>query len=282
MASGLLVLLLLAVGTVMADITRTNPAMGACLCVSGTGVNVRSSACGSVIGSVNQGQCFAYSGSKASCALSGVTYEFFKVAYGSQGWIAGTYLNSGATTSCYVPTSSGCPRIVSRAEWGARQPTSTTRIAKPVPRVFIHHTAGDTCTTQAQCISVVKSIQNYHMNSKGWADIGYNFLVGQDGNVYEGRGWNNVGAHAADARVNHNYGSIGISVIGTFNTIAPNAAALNAVKQLIACGVSNGGLSGAYTLHGHRDGGCTECPGQAFYNIIRTWPRYGGKLAGSC
>ena len=29
----------------------------------------------------------------------------------------------------------------------------------------------------------------------GWSDIGYNFVVGEDGNVYEGRGWNSVGAH---------------------------------------------------------------------------------------
>ena len=30
---------------------------------------------------------------------------------------------------------------------------------------------------------------------KGWWDIGYSFLVGEDGNIYEGRGWNEIGAH---------------------------------------------------------------------------------------
>ena len=39
----------------------------------------------------------------------------------------------------------------------------------------------------------------------GWDDIGYNFLVGEDGNVYEGRGWDTVGAHAAP----HNTNSVG-------------------------------------------------------------------------
>jgi len=66
------------------------------------------------------------------------------------------------------------------------------------------------------------------------ADIGYNFLVGEDGNVYEGRGWDTVGAHAKG----YNTRSIGISFIGNFNYRKPNSAAINAAKQLISCGVS--------------------------------------------
>lgn len=33
------------------------------------------------------------------------------------------------------------------------------------------------------------------MDTNGWNDIGYSFLVGEDGNVYEGRGFDRVGAH---------------------------------------------------------------------------------------
>lgn len=54
--------------------------------------------------------------------------------------------------------------------------------------------------------------QNYHMNQKKWNDIGYNFLVGEDGNVYEGRGWGQHGAHS----VSYNSKSIGICLIGNF------------------------------------------------------------------
>lgn len=43
------------------------------------------------------------------------------------------------------------------------------------------------------------------MDSNGWDDIGYSFIVGEDGNVYEGRGWRRVGAHAP----NYNSNSIG-------------------------------------------------------------------------
>ena len=52
------------------------------------------------------------------------------------------------------------------------------------------------------------------MNHNNWSDIGYNFLVGEDGNVYEGRGWSKRGAHAPT----YNAESIGICVIGDFTS----------------------------------------------------------------
>lgn len=60
-------------------------------------------------------------------------------------------------------------------------------------------------------------LQNYHMDSNGWWDIGYNFLIGGDGNVYEGRGWGVVGAHAGDSSVNSD--SIGM-IVAYFNQLA--------------------------------------------------------------
>jgi N-acetylmuramoyl-L-alanine amidase len=50
------------------------------------------------------------------------------------------------------------------------------------------------------------------MDANKWNDIGYNFLVGEDGNVYEGHGWDSVGAHA----LSYNPKSIGICFIGDF------------------------------------------------------------------
>jgi N-acetylmuramoyl-L-alanine amidase len=167
-----------------------------------------------------------------------------------------------------------CPPIVSRSQWEARAPKSTRSMRRPVPKVFIHHTETGRCYTLETCKAIVKSVQNYHMDTRGWADIGYNFLVGDDGNIYEGRGWNNVGAHARD----WNPTSYGISFLGNFQGVLPSTAALNAAKQLIACGRSQNTISASYTLHGHRDGVCTTCPGNALYNHISSWPRFGGKL----
>lgn len=52
------------------------------------------------------------------------------------------------------------------------------------------------------------------MNNKNWEDIGYTFLVGEDGNIYEGRGWGKHGAHS----IPYNSKSIGICMIGNFNS----------------------------------------------------------------
>jgi N-acetylmuramoyl-L-alanine amidase len=68
----------------------------------------------------------------------------------------------------------------------------------------------------------------------GWDDIGYNFLIGEDGRAYEGRGWDTHGAHTGS----WNGVSHGISVIGDFTLRNPNSAAINAINNLIACGVS--------------------------------------------
>ncbi|KAE8584873.1 hypothetical protein XENTR_v10021142 [Xenopus tropicalis] len=171
-------------------------------------------------------------------------------------------------TLCAVANS--CPTILTKAQWGGRAATCRTAMTTPVPYVIIHHTAGAHCSSQTSCISQAKSIQNYHMNSNAWCDVGYSFLVGEDGNVYEGRGWNSVGAHAP----NYNSNSIGISVMGTYTNINPNTAAQNAVKNLISCGVTKGYIKSTYILKGHRNVGSTECPGNTFYNTVKTWPRF--------
>ena len=67
----------------------------------------------------------------------------------------------------------------------------------------------------------------------GWADIGYNWLVGEDGRVYEGRGWQRQGAHTAG----YNSVAHAVSVMGNFMSSKPNNAALTAVRNILACGV---------------------------------------------
>lgn len=262
--------------TVFGDITGTDPAPGSCICLDATGVNVRDAACGNIIGSANAPQCYRAVGSKLGCTLSGVFYEFHAVEYGSTtGWMAGDYLVMGSDSQCSGGGGPGvCSEVqqVLRGEWGARPPAWAIGALpnKPVGMGFVHHTVTAFCYTYDECVAQMHSIQNYHMDVNGWPDIGYNWLVGEDGRAYEGRGWDKVGAHT----YGYNDVAVAVSVIGDYTSRVPNAAAQAAINNIFNCAVQQGILSGSYEMFGHRDGGCTACPGDSLYPLIQTWPQY--------
>lgn len=56
----------------------------------------------------------------------------------------------------------------------------------------------------------VAEVRAWHVNGRGWADIGYHFLIDRDGAVAEGRPIERTGAHVKG----HNTGTIGISLFG--------------------------------------------------------------------
>ncbi|CAM5172805.1 unnamed protein product, partial [Eretmochelys imbricata] len=94
---------------------------------------------------------------------------------------------------------------------GGRPPKNRVPLRTPVRYVVLHQRAGNRCFTPASCSRLVRRIQNYHTFKKGWSDIAYNFLIGEDGRVYEGRGWSTVGE-------NWNRISLGFSFLGNFST----------------------------------------------------------------
>ncbi|XP_049879190.1 peptidoglycan-recognition protein LB-like [Pectinophora gossypiella] len=172
--------------------------------------------------------------------------------------------------SC-IPVSRNDPVIVTRAQWGAQPARGFTNLNTPVPLVVIHHSSvPGACFNQNACSQAMRSMQNTHQNVNGWVDIGYNFAVGSDGLVYEGRGWNRVGAHAAP----HNSNSIGIVLIGHWVSATPPALQLQTTQRLIALGVRLGFIRPQYSLIGHRQVSATECPGQALFNQISRWPNF--------
>jgi hypothetical protein len=91
---------------------------------------------------------------------------------------------------------------VSRAEWNARPPTSTTPINRSKLLYFIVHYSG---ASRAQ---TVRSIQDYCMDTKNHSDIDYNDLVRGEYR-YAGRGWN-IGGHT----LGYNSVGYGVCMIG--------------------------------------------------------------------
>ncbi|XP_047114033.1 peptidoglycan-recognition protein SA-like [Schistocerca piceifrons] len=163
-----------------------------------------------------------------------------------------------------------CPNIVARRGWGARPAKQVEYIIKPVQYVVIQHTVSPICTSMNACAERVRSIQAQHMTNLKFEDIGYSFLVGGDGNVYEGRGWHKQGAHTRG----YNKNSIGIAVIGDFTDTLPPRAQLEALKKLLECGVQLGELSEDYKLLAARQVVATQSPGLALYQELQTWPAW--------
>lgn len=197
-----------------------------------------------------------------------------------------TYIDAPAgplSTSTPSLSSDPGPEIITRDEWctNCRYPTNWPPEYATPTKFIIHHTVSPNDQDGYQA---VRAIYYYHANTRGWDDIGYNYLIDNQGRIFEGRyggtndaGQTVVGGHA----LQYNYGSIGVALIGTYSEVEPPAPTLDAlVDLLVAQGLEHdigpydeGPLAGTdfeYGVLGHRDvlPGHTVCPGQAAYNLL--------------
>jgi hypothetical protein len=196
------------------------------------------------------------------------------------------------------------PAIIPRAAWGGDSvPPRSAPGYGVVQMGFVHHTVTANDYTPDQSASMVLAIAKYHRDTNGWNDIGYNFLVDQYGQAFEGRAGGVeqavIGAHAQG----YNSQSTGVAVLGTFSDAPIPEAAMAAITQLLGWKLSlhgvpcEGGLtivSGGGSLNrypsgtpvamqriaGHRDGDATACPGDALYAQLPELRRRAAALAG--
>ena len=185
-------------------------------------------------------------------------------------------------------TIAGSPSIIPRAAWGADE-----EIRRAPPQYFdavhfavVHHTAGSNAYSPAESAAIVRGIEVYHVEGNGWNDIGYNFLVDKYGQIFEGRygGVDRavIGAHA----MGFNAGSVGVAMIGNYNSTRISAAAKRSLERLLAWKLDLSHVDPLSTLtwqstgnprfprgapvflraiSGHRDTYYTDCPGNALY-----------------
>jgi hypothetical protein len=187
------------------------------------------------------------------------------------------------------------PPMISRVDWGSPQgeasPQWKPKYKRPT-HVVIHHTA--TSNSDKDHAARVRSIWYYHSKTRGWGDVGYNYMIDPNGVIYEGR------AGGDDVEAGHAYpfnvGSVGIGVLGSYMKTAPSAAAQAALIDLISWKVSQRGIDPLAvepitgytncggtvtyvrnTISGHRDyrgTACgrvfnkTTCPGDRFYDML--------------
>jgi hypothetical protein len=180
------------------------------------------------------------------------------------------------------------PAILPRSAWGANE---SLRRGAPVyfPRlkvVFVHHTDSANGYTRGQVPALIRGFYAFHVRTRGWNDIGYDYLIDAYGRIWEGR----YGGVTRNVRGAHtegfNTGSAGVALIGTYDSAAPTAAQTAALRDLLAwrldlahldpLGTSrltshgtakypSGQVPLLNVISGHRDAVYTDCPGNVVY-----------------
>ncbi len=155
---------------------------------------------------------------------------------------------------------SGTYELVPRSKWTRVKVGKNNNPMNGVLRITVHHTGEHAGMEGLPETDVIRRIESYHRNGRRWAAIGYHYLVGKNGHVYEGRPVHYQGAHVSGAN-EHN---VGISVIGDFMTKAPSGKQLSALRAFVDDQRVRFKVSRA-KVYGHRDLGASECPGNALY-----------------
>ena len=195
------------------------------------------------------------------------------------------------------------PAVISRAGWGANESLRFDAsghelwapVFQPIQKLIVHHTA--TQNQDPDPAATVRAIYYYDAVTQGWGDMGYNFLIDEAGNIYEGRytriyapgetpteedatGRGVTGAHA----LGFNSGTVGVAFLGTLTNQDATPAARDALTRLLAWIAGSHGIdphgNALYTnpvngtqatfpnIAGHRDVAATECPGGVFYATL--------------
>jgi len=147
-----------------------------------------------------------------------------------------------------------------------------------VDHLVVHHTT--TANTDVSAPAIVRSIYQYHTVTRAWGDIGYNYLIDTQGNIYEGRygGEHNglpvVGGHALCSNRN----TIGIALMMDAQNNPVPGPMLDALSDLTAYfsdkyqldplgqNLWHGEMK--YTIGGHKDFQSTACPGTYMYDLL--------------
>ncbi|MFD6398804.1 N-acetylmuramoyl-L-alanine amidase [Nocardia sp. NPDC060249] len=187
----------------------------------------------------------------------------------------------------------GGPKVITRAQWGADE---SIRCQEPtyddgVGGITVHHTAGRNDYSRSESAGIVRAIYAYHAETLGWCDVGYNALVDQYGQIFEGRygGLDRAvqGAHAGGFNEN----TVGVALMGNYETEEPSNESINAIGKFIGwraklAGINPKGMTTMYSegteftpyaydeavdlpvVFAHRDVGNTDCPGDAAYDLM--------------
>lgn len=205
-----------------------------------------------------------------------------------------------------TPTGGASIRVIGRHTWGARAPLAARgwefheaapnaspayakvsiplgenrRLSEVFRWITVHHTASSPLGSD----ETVRQVQIKHQEEKPYTDVGYHFVIDDDGTVYEGRPLAIEGEHVEL----FNGGNLGIVLAGDFEPRAanrsrtgfptpylsddPTPAQLAALVDLVQILTTRFRLTSVWTHQARRlqsGAGDTECPGAKLIPYVR-------------
>lgn len=167
-------------------------------------------------------------------------------------------------------------KLVTREQWGARAPKTRQSIST-VRGVGIHWVGPSQGKwSHDKCAGKVKGIQNFHMDSRGWADIAYSHLACPHGYIFEGRKWGTRTAANGTNDGNNYYHAI--CYLGGEGDPFTDAAK-TAMREYILLHQSRYGNE----VRPHSWFKATGCPGDVIRNWVETgYPAGGPTTSPAC
>ena len=105
------------------------------------------------------------------------------------------------------------------------------RYSPEVNILTVHHTASRTTGDARTGVERMRLLYQYHAKNRGWGDVGYHYIIDENGQIYEGRqgGAGVVGGHAYCSNV----GTVGVALMGNFDEEQPTQAQMQASQWLL-------------------------------------------------
>ncbi|MGL5036822.1 MAG: N-acetylmuramoyl-L-alanine amidase [Aeromonas sp.] len=183
----------------------------------------------------------------------------------------GNISGGGGTPGGGMPSGTLPANVLTRSEWGAKSVIESGMSGLRTSNykyIIIHHSGDQQFNSD---IEQMRSIQNYHQGLN-WGDIGYNFAIGKNGTIMQGRETKYIGAHTrADKILNsgnsRNEDSIGICLFGNFENSIPNALQLMPLTAFLASLCKDFNIN-PDNIKGHIDFAYTACPGSYLYSLL--------------
>lgn len=163
-------------------------------------------------------------------------------------------------------------KLIRRSSWGARYGRGGTNITPGDGGVAVHYEGGGKLTGHAHttCAARVRGIEDFHVNTRGWAGIAYSYLVCEHGIVFEGRGLGHRTAANGTTAGNQDYYAV-CALIGDLDETSD--VLLTAVRDAIDYMRAHGA---GRDIEPHRHFLSTSCPGSR----LNKWVRAGAPRPG--